>query len=83
MLSLPLSWVERALLRTLSAGVNRFSIFSQLPSSEGWREGEVLGRLHAVASRRGGFGFLIHNTALVPEKLRQPSENGALNTDRL
>jgi hypothetical protein len=31
MLSLPLSWVERALLRTLLAGRTRSSIFSQLP----------------------------------------------------
>jgi hypothetical protein len=32
MLSLPLSWLERALLRTLVAGRKRSSIFSQLPS---------------------------------------------------
>ena len=35
MLSLPLSWVERALLRTLRAGNDQFSIFSQLPLSKG------------------------------------------------
>jgi len=30
----------------------------RIPSREGWREGEVLRRLHAVAARRGGFFFI-------------------------
>jgi Phage integrase family len=36
MLSLPLSWVERALLRTLLAGRTRSSIFSQLQGVREW-----------------------------------------------